>query len=844
MSTFDTEKAHNLINADGTTGKLSPLKGKYFSLFYLFGAVSFLVPLIVYIDTVSPTVSFWDCGEFIACSYTMGIPHPPGTPLYLLMGRLFSLLPIPGDIAFRVNLLSVILSAFTVLMLYLTIVHLIKKWWSNKSFLVYFSACVGALSFAFSDTFWFNAVEAEVYAVSMFLTALVLYLTILWMDKHEDLSSLRYLVFMVYILTLGIGLHLLVILMIPSILLLMIFANRKVFLNLNLWMTVPVLLIVGLSIYILIYMRSGMNPVIDENNPENLTNLWKYLNREQYGQESLFMTLFDRVAPFWEYQIKKMNLRYFGWNFIGEGITPGIDRGAQEILSLRGLYGLPFLLGIVGVFHHFKKDWKRALTVLSIFIITGIAITIYLNQPDPQPRERDYVYVGSYYAFAIWIGIGMQAIFELVKKLLAKNPNVMKQGLVSAGVLVFILVPFNMARFNYNSQDRSGNYLAWDYSYNILQSCEKNAIIFTNGDNDTFPLWYLQTVEGIRTDVDIACLSLLNADWYILQLKKQMGVDITLPDQQIETIRPFIWDKPQTISFDVSTDIVQKFYEEYNEEQKAKIDTEVSKISFQLGPTFLGRYLRVQDFMILHILFENKWKRPVYFAITVPDDSKAGLQQYLRLDGLAYKVVPFKNTTASTEHLQKSLIEKFKYRNLNNPDVYYDHQAQGLILNLRSAFFQMAYMSFKEGKTERAVTSLEKMDEYLPETAIPTQDFRTLVGIGELYHTLGKPDKMRERLLIALERYGMDPGLKAQIANYYQAFLNEYDTAENLFKEVLEIIPSDPRAYSGLFQIYEKTGNYQKGREVLEKWLLINPNDTTAKTKLDEFNNKLKNLNK
>ena len=215
---------------------IQSFKEKYVNLFYIFGAISFLVPLIVYLDTVAPTVSFWDCGEFIGCSYTMGVPHPPGAPLYLLIGRLFSLLPFASDIAFRVNLVSVLSSVFTVLLLYLTTVRLIKRWWEEESFIIYFAACLGALSFTFSDTFWFNAVESEVYAMSMFLTALVLYLAIIWMDNHEKFQSTRFLIFIVYILGIGFGLHLLNLLVVPSVILLILFTELKVLGNYKLWL--------------------------------------------------------------------------------------------------------------------------------------------------------------------------------------------------------------------------------------------------------------------------------------------------------------------------------------------------------------------------------------------------------------------------------------------------------------------------------------------------------------------------------------------------------------------------------------------------------------------------------
>jgi len=822
-------------------------KEKYFNLFYIFGAISFLVPLIVYLDTVSPTVSFWDCGEFIACSYTMGVPHPPGAPMYLLIGRLFTLLPIPGDIAFRVNIISVLCSVATVVLLYLTIVRLIKEWWSHKditnSFIIYFSSCIGALSFTFTDTFWFNAVEAEVYALSMFLTALVLYLAILWMDNCKEYASVRFLLFSVYLFGLAVGVHLLNLLVIPSILVLIIFTDKEVLANINLWALVPLLVFLGISTYLVIYIRSGMDPMIDENNPENWENFQKYLNREQYGQESMFLTIFDRKAPFWEYQIKKMYLRYFGWNFIGEGTIAGIDRGAKELISFRGLYGLPFLLGMIGMLHHFRRDWKRAFSIMLLFIMTGIAITIYLNQPDPQPRERDYVYVGSFFAFAIWIGIGMQAIFELIKEVLSSASKLFKPALITAGGLILLLVPLNMARFNYDSQDRSGNYIPWDYSYNILQSCEKDAILFTNGDNDTFPLWYLQTVEGIRTDVKIVNLSLLNTDWYIMQLKHKMGVPVSLPDNRIKDITPILWEETKTVAIDVQKNDVEKFYYEYKEFQRRNLEPEKTKISIKLGPTFMGRFLRVQDYMILHILYENQWEYPVYFALTVPQNNQVNLSEYTRMEGLASKIVPFKNTMGSLERLRENLFEKFKFRNLDNPEVYYDVQSKSLLLNYRSAFLQLAYMYIVKGNKEEAGNVLDKMEEFLPQKVIPIEDFRMTLQIGKMFYQVGKNDKFREMLSYLLDKFE-DMQKRIEVAQHYQYLLKDYEKAEQIYLDILSKNPDNPTPYSVLSQLYSATKEYKKGIELLERWLSLHPMDKNATDKLNEFKEKLAEQNK
>jgi len=813
---------------------------KYLNLFYIFGVISFLVPLVVYLDTVAPTVSFWDCGEFITCSYIIGVPHPPGAPVYLLIGKLFSLLPIPGDIAFRVNIISVLSSVFTILLLYLTVVHLIKRWWSQQNFwnrfAMYFSACLGAVSFTFTETFWFNAVEAEVYAMSMFLTALVFYLAILWMDSYKDFQSVRFLLFVVFLFGLAVGVHLLNLLVIPSIIILILFTDKDILFNIRLWLIVLLLVFIGISSYLLLYIRSGMDPFIDMNNPENLENLLKYLRREQYGQESMFLTIFDRKAPFWDYQIKKMYLRYFNWNFIGIGTTPGIDRGAEEVLSFRGFYGLPLLLGLIGMVHHFIRDWKRALAILVLFIMTGVAITIYLNQPDPQPRERDYVYVGSFYAFAIWMSMGMQAIFEFVKTLAEKSAKFYKPSLIAAGAIVFMLVPLNMARFNYDSHDRSGNYVAWDHSYNILQNCEKDAILFTNGDNDTFPLWYLQAVEGIRKDVKIVNLSLLNTDWYIMQLKHKLNVPISVSDDIIKNIMPVQWSKKKTVVMSIPKQMIESYISEVDEKIEFGDDNTI-ELKFDLAPTLSSRYgkfLRVQDWLVLDIIQANAWRYPLYFSVTTPNSNTLNLNKYFRMDGLVHKIIPVENPKINTELLSEMVYNKMKYRGINDPDVYFNKMTKGLIQNYRNAFLQLVSSYFNSGNRDKALEALEKMEDTIPEDSIPLRRKVDVENIAQLYYRLGKPKEFEKRIDRIISTKNLTNEDYYKYAIWFDQ-INKLKKAKNLSEKAYENEPQNGRYVGILVDIYQKLEEFKKAISVLDQWLTLHPNQKEAVDKKNEL---------
>ncbi|MFQ5676455.1 MAG: DUF2723 domain-containing protein, partial [bacterium] len=491
----------------------------------IFGFAIFLIALIVYGKTVAPTTSYWDCGEFITSSYILGVPHPPGAPLYILVGRIFTMIPdwLISDIGLRVNIISVLTSAFSVMFAYLIIIRLLREFRGLPETLeekinIYASGIIGALGFAFTSAQWFNAVEAEVYAVSIFFTTIVVWLILVWTEKAENPVSDKFLLLIAYLIGLATGVHLLNILAIPTLFLIMYFKKAELELKtfilwaagavavfgaiypgivkgipwllnqfsfvsiglvvlmilfgiyysvqnrsriLSLALMSVLLISIGYSTYAALYVRSDMQPEINENHPNTPEKFVSYLNREQYGD----IPLTERRAPLWKYQIEKMYIRYFGWQFIGQGTTLGPDNYIAETISTKGLMALPFLVGLIGMVFHFSRDWKRGSAILALFIMTGVAITIYLNQEDPQPRERDYAYVGSFFAFSLWIGIGASAIIELVQNGFRQNSSLKPVGIGLTLLLLAVAVPFNLYKFNAPSHDRTGNYVAYDYSY-------------------------------------------------------------------------------------------------------------------------------------------------------------------------------------------------------------------------------------------------------------------------------------------------------------------------------------------------------------------------------------------
>ena len=913
------------------------VSSRYINTNRILAAITFLISFIVYFDTMAPSVSYWDCGEFIAVSYTLGVPHPPGSPLFLLLGRIASMLPISQDIAFRVNILSPLVSALAVMFLYLIIVQFVNHWRgrvesSTDALIVFGAGFVGALTFAFTDSHWFNAVEAEVYAFSTFFTAIVVWLILVWSEKADQKGHERYILIIAYMIGLATGLHLLNLLTIPfvsliiyfrrynfewqsfgilvvltgvvffiihnviikgmpkiadaigiastGLLVLAVFAgmiwaivNQKQLMSVVL--TSMVLVLVGYSTYALIFIRSNQDPGIDENDPETVEAFISYLEREQYGDVGMFPRRFKGIQPihevvgypegpgrqfssaqeseyrshqskkqwefFWDYQIRKMYNRYFLWQFAGRGASsdPGvISMGAnnrEDGIDLTQ-FGLPlaFILGIIGMLYHGYRDEKMAFSVMALFIMTGYAIILYLNQDNPQPRERDYSYVGSFFAFSIWIGIGTAAIGEWISNNL-KNSELVKRLIVMALVLQIIFIPTVMARANYHSHDRSGNFVAWDYSYNLLQSCGPNGIIFTNGDNDTFPLWYLQEVEKLRTDVAVVNLSLLNTPWYIKQWRDKRPKQtkfINLSDLQIDKLTSTLqqWDT-RTVQVPV-----------YNDPKNEK-----GYIEWEVKPTYAGQALRVQDMMIMKIIDDAAWRIPIYFAVTVSQQNRIGLDQYLDMQGLTFQLKSHKTKPVDTEKMYENLMTRigpvswstnfthdefydyedvnnqkgidqnenyvnwskgyrpgYMFRNLGNENIYYNKQTKRLLQNYRSAYMQLAvtyYMEYqrKESKQKddleleikelknKITQVLDRMEKNIPSHIIPIQSEDLHYQVARIYGDLEEKESMRNILDDLINRPSGRPLNRVEYAN---TFFKELDDTEKALS-ILENMRAD-----------------------------------------------------
>ncbi|MCX6135802.1 MAG: DUF2723 domain-containing protein [Ignavibacteriales bacterium] len=580
-------------------------------------------------------------------------------------------------------------------------------------------------------------------------------------------------------------------------------------------------IVLGYSTYLVTFMRANANTPMNENDPSNLKRLVSYLERDQYGETPLMNRRFslepDKMENFkkytsdldyfWEYQIKHMYLRYMGWNFIGKE-ADWQDAGVR----FSQLYGIPFLIGILGLVYHWRKNQKIAFVMSVFFLLTGFFLAFYFNMQEQQPRERDYFFVYSVFSFCLWIGIGVSAVFEFLReRLTEKNLNIVA---FSTFAIALILVPGNMLRTNYHPMSRNGHYLAWDYSYNLLQSVEKDAILITAGDNDTFPLWYLQDAEGIRRDVRIVNLSLANTDWYIKQLKHSepygaKTVPVSIPDDQIEGIQPMMY-KTQTVQIPIPRFATEGWNSPDNVDANstAIIDTMrfVMPATLQYGNVSA---LRVQDILVFDILRTSNWRRPIYFAITTGGEANnIGLREYLELQGLAFKVVPArKQAYWSAVHEERTKAHLFTdvpvpskgpaygclWRGLSDSTIHFDENQRRMISSYRQPFFNLAtYLANIKNKPNEVLQVLNRMEQVVPRR-IHSMDYRLKSDLASFYTMAGDTKQHREILgeIVAELAPGLDTAPLEQLSQYNPLVI--------------------------LLQTYEGLGNFEKGLEVLQR---------------------------
>lgn len=914
----------------------------------IFGLLLGLIALLVYWLCMEPTMSFWDCGEFIAASFKLQVGHQPGAPLFLMIGRLFSLLAgnDVSKIAYWVNFVSVVSSAATVMFLFWTINAIALKLYRIKEeqlssvqvFTILSTGAIGALAYTFSDTFWFSAVEAEVYGISTLFTAIVFWSILKWEQQLND----KWILLIAFMVGLSTGVHLLSLLAIPAISLvyyfkkatqvslwgvvkafllgcgllaivqfgiiqyLILFASkidivavndfglpfgigalsflfaiaiilflgiyhsikRKKY-RLNLALLSLVFVLFGFSAYFMIIIRANAKTNINLSNPDTPISLLSYLSRQQYEDKPLlygqsfnaqvvdvketgktyrkgeksyevsgktYKTIYDKnsllprmysdkpehirfykqwmnlsegeTPNIWQnlsfmnsYQMGFMYWRYFAWNFVGRqndeqgqgeinngnwliGIK-AIDAARlgnqttlpQSITANAGynlFYGLPLILGLMGIVYLYRKGKRELLIVGTLFFCTGLAIIFYLNQDPLQVRERDYAYVGSFYAFAILIGIGLLMVKELFEKFIST-----KSSLVIATSICILAVPALMAYQGWDDHDRSQKTTALDMAKNYLNSCEPNAILFTNADNDTYPLWYAQEVEGIRTDVRVICLQFLSSEAYIDQLKKQQGksepLPITMKNQQYkEGVRDYLQyvdygitdsvelsDLFAVLTSDDKQDQVQMndgSFKNFLPTRKIKFtidskqvlatktvpDVEKNKIAAQMEWSFNNPYLLKRDLAMFDIIVHNGWKRPIYFSYGVSEDTYIGLDKYLYLEGYAYRLLPLKPDGLDRDKSERT-NDKLAYQHFKDFEFdgfkdarYLDPESRRVLGNTLNYANTLTSNLIQSGKPDLANQVVTKTLKHLPLTNSSITDTLNKISLVQNLHGLSR----------------------------------------------------------------------------------------------------------
>ena len=1001
---------------------------KRFNLWnYVTSAIVFLISAVTYLLTIEPTASFWDCGEFIASSYKLEVGHPPGNPVFQLIARFCTMFTDKMHAAVAVNSMSAICSALTIFFLYLTIVFLAKrivkpgddgKYSIGRAIAIYGSGAVGALAYCFSDTFWFSAVEGEVYAMSSLFTAIVFWAMTKWYEQADEPYANRWIVLICFLMGLSIGVHLLNLLTIPCLVFLYYYRKREdkgytfrqlvgifalscVILALILFVIIPYLpkiaayfdlffvntlhlpynsgavffvvllfalcfwglfvtmkrqkaflntlllcfttIVVGFSVFSIVIIRSCAHTPTNEYQPDNPFTLCRYLSREQYGSTPLIYgqyfdsdyyieddwywapmdgkyikapsfgnivyesgdkmlfprmwnsgngvddrykqfygsymknggkegghyrkpTMRENLNFFFDYQLNWMYWRYFMWNFAGrqndvhspspgeifegnwESGIPFIDEirlGDQsdapdylkENKGKNHYYMLPLLLGLLGLFFQFARDKRGCWVTFLLFFMTGIAIVIYLNQPPFQVRERDYAYAGSFYAFAIWIGFAVLAIYTWIEELLAKKKASSETAgvAVSAAVtLVCLGVPALMGAENWDDHDRSNRRTAVEMAYNYLNSCGENGILITHGDNDTFPLWYAQEVEECRPDVRIVNTSLLGTDWHIDQMKwacnKSAPLDLSVgPRQYLYGTNDFVHIYDTRDSALLLSDVMRVFRHpsakvplssgkmvDYicsrklvvpvNKENVIKYGILDKKYESQI-PEYIvltmsskKDYISKPELFMLDLLSNYQWDRPIHL-LNMGGDLNMGIKDYLEYDGFSYKFVPIRNRQRTSEvgfadpdKLYDMMTNVYKWDALSLPDYYADNQHLYTfcgVLSQRALFVNVAKEMVKAGHPERAVEMLDKCQACVPEKNYPLDisylgysNELMVMDMINLYYVLGEKDKASDLATRFINKMFQSVNFFFQFYDYAK---DDFDRARSIVLMVQDI---------------------------------------------------------
>jgi hypothetical protein len=996
------------------------------------GWFAFIVALVTYTLTVEPTMSFWDCGEYIATAAKLEVGHPPGAPLYQMIGAFFAMFATDNSqIALMVNMVSVFSSAFTILFIFWSASKIIRKivvatseWNNETSKLTLGASLIATLSYTFTDSFWFNAVEAEVYSMASLFIALLFWLGLKWEEELETERGNKWVILISLVIGLSFGVHFLALLALPSIgmlyffktqknitvnnfiianvvivaILMFIFkfllpytlsffakteifavnsmglpfnsgtiiafllivagfylsltyTKKKELVKFNTLLLSILFILIGFSTWIMLPVRANSNININENKPSDAAEVLAYYNREQYGETKLFYgplysnayagsdeenpysddkpnyerdektgkyiitnnyknsnrnpnsnhnaflprlwseehaknymtftkplefsvnyeafydketgetneeklgqfteivsyfrsqfasnkigldkyeeflndygsyltiekpSFSDNMKFMFEYQFGYMYFRYLMWNFVGKqndlqgnyeslegnwlsGISfidnLHLDNQSELTTDMKNNKGrntyffLPFILAIIGMVYHAQKEWKSFYVLLLLFLFTGLVLKIYLNERPFEPRERDYALVGSFYIFAMWIGVGIYAIYQYILKYV--SPKVALPAVLATTLLAS---PVLLASENWDDHDRSNKYTAVAMAKAYLDSCEPNAILFTIGDNDTFPMWYLQEIEGYRTDVRIVNTSLLATDWYIDEMKIKSNKSAALPisfthDQYVGDKRNYCIQEEEEIKYTLDLDVLLDYLKDkrsakkmnngqyihhypsdtykikINKQQiiKNKVvsakfnDSIVDEITLKLK----GGAIYKNRLIMLDIFNENNWKRPIYFSPgSFGADDYIWMKEYLQLDGMVYKLVPVRTKLQEgnpydmgyidTEKAFK-IINQWTWGNAGSDKIYHDPETRKNALSYRNNLSRLMTALIEEKKFDKAEKVIQIAMKNMPIDYF--EYYTTVEPFAEGYYKIGKKEEARKILNELIKKY-------------------------------------------------------------------------------------------
>ncbi|MCA9728066.1 MAG: DUF2723 domain-containing protein [Candidatus Eisenbacteria bacterium] len=832
----------------------------------LWGAgLVFIVTQIVYILTVTRSCPFWDSGEFIATSYTLGIPHPPGTPLYVLIGRVMSMIPI-ASIATRVNYLSALASSVAAAFTFLVTLELYRAFFNperssegNRAsgerapspWIAWVAGSVAAFFTAFSRTFWDNAIEAEVYALSNLIMTLCLWLVLRWARPGDRRSRAGLFILLFYLLCLAMGIHLGTFLVLPGIVLFALLVERRLFgegvlgalfvagllimlhpalltiLGWKIW--VPLLGIValasllslvrplhpslgargiltwcciaavlGISTHAYLMIRAHLNPAINEADPSNWDALWKMLIRDQYKPPNPFLV---RKAPF------AVQLTRHFWDYARDQYYTGLAPAALGLL-------LPYVIGLVGAVGHAVRDRRGFVLLFVTYLITSLGLVFYLNFRTEEVRDRDYFFVASFQFFTIWIGLGSAVLLEEMRAGLAQAASRSRALAIGLMSLVLVALPFGTLRAYWHSHDRTHFYVASDFAYNVLSSLEPEAILFTNGDNDTFPLWYLQQVEDYRKDVRVVNLSLLNTDWYMKQLMvDQPSIDLGWPEKDLPEIAMF-----------------SGWFAAFQAGQVSR-----SRLDDFLNAYGLAPYVRsyevpqlAKDIAVARIVEREYGKRPLYLALTVPDHM--GLDPRLVQKGIVMKIEEPKGKEERVDvDASLDLLEHtYRYRGIvrdgsADSKVYKDDNATRLVQNYAASYLGIAQELLSSGHLQRAVDAAERARDVSPQA--PAVHY----SLGILYRRVGNYPEMEKEFRWMVDTGNADARIFQLLAEALELQEKNGD-AVGVYRLGLTRCSEDWELHRALFQhLWQVDQDHAGALEVLDTWLARHPQDTKVR---------------